>query len=317
MECTTMYSEALETLEASWRSLPDKPEESPISTLRALWFCAAGLPKSVSRACEGDLPDLTENQEGFLAELIKWRMAGTPLAYITGWQEFMGIEFISNPAAMIPRKETEILANAVRQVIKNLIHERGKIEILDLCTGSGNLALYLASEFSDCKVIGVDLSTDAVNLARENANLLGLSDRVEFLQGDLFQPFRNQIPTRRFDVIVCNPPYISSSNVKKMPAEISEHEPELAFDGGPFGLFIPWRLVKEAPVFLKPSSWVCFEVGLGQGSRFYSSIQKNPAYQFVQAHMDSQGEIRAFTARTINQSENLLIDTLQRGNHEN
>jgi release factor glutamine methyltransferase len=317
MECTTIYDEALETLEASWHSLPDKPEESPLSTLRALWFHAAGQAKSVSRACEGELPDLTENQEGFLAEMIKQRIKGTPLAYITGRQEFMGIEFISNPAAMIPRKETEILGIAVKQVVKELIHERGKVEILDLCTGSGNLALFLGSEFQDCKVVGVDLSADAVNLARENARFLGLSDRCEFFQGDLFQPFIGAVPAREFDVVICNPPYISSAYVKKMPAEISNYEPELAFDGGPFGLVIPWRLVKEAPSFLKPCSWLCFEVGLGQGSRFYSSVKKNPAYQSVQAHLDSQGEIRALTARTSGHPVNSIDPVIKGEKHEN
>lgn len=293
-----LYKNNLAVIEASWQSLPDKPEETPDSTLRALWFFAAETPRAVTRVDGNNLPELTGKQEEVLSQLVQQRMSGTPLAYITGRQEFMGFEFLSAPGAMIPRKETEILGHAAVQVVKQTAHDRGQIKVLDLCTGSGNLALVLAKEEPACQVTGVDLSPEAVELARRNADFLNLNERVDFTCGDLFQPFDNDNYFGFFDVITCNPPYISSAHVKQMPAEISGFEPELAFDGGPFGIKIPMRLIKDAPRFLKAGSWLCFEVGLGQGKGLQRSIQNNPAYQSVQPYLDEQGEIRALTAQT-------------------
>jgi release factor glutamine methyltransferase len=298
MNDSALYKRNLDLIEKSWQSLPDKPEETPASTLRALWFFAAGNPRAVTLVDGNDLPDLNEKQEEALTHLVQQRMRGTPLAYITGRQEFMGFELLSAPGAMIPRKETEILGHAAVQAVKMAARERGQIKVLDLCTGSGNLALVLAKEEPACQVTGVDLSSEAVDLARRNAAFLDLNDRVDFICGDLFQPFENEDYYGRFDVITCNPPYISSAHVKQMPAEISGFEPELAFDGGPFGIKIPIRLIKEVPRFLKAGSWLCFEVGLGQGKGLLRSIQNNPAYQMVQPHLDNQGEIRTLTAQT-------------------
>ncbi len=312
----SFFSEALRTLEASWRSLPDKPEESPISTLRALWFFAAGHPRSVKLACEDELPVLSDHQEKKLAELIEMRIQGTPLAYITGRQEFMGMEFIASPNAMIPRKETEILGSAAQEIVNQIMQERGKVQLLDLCTGSGNLALFLAYSEPGCQVTGVDLSADALSLARQNAEFLGLSGRAEFIHGNLFQPFEGSHSERKFDLIVCNPPYISSGRVKEMPAEISNYEPEMAFDGGPFGLNIPWRLVNEAPLYLEEESWICFEVGLGQGKAMLHSLQRNPAYKTVQVHLEKHGEIRALSARTGPKTQELTSNLIQGEYHD-
>jgi release factor glutamine methyltransferase len=211
----------------------------------------------------------------------------------------MGVEMIAGPAALIPRKETEILGNAALEKLGELAVERQTPLVLDVCTGSGNLALALAYHQQDCLVFGSDLCPHAVELATKNAHHLGLNDRVNFLVGDLLDPFDHDEFVGKVDIIVCNPPYISSSKMQHMPAEVIEHEPELAFNGGPFGISIILRLISGAPRLLKPDSWLCFEVGLGQGALVRSRIEKNGSYREIHSRTDHQGNVRAILARTV------------------
>lgn len=296
-----LFDLLLKEIEANWSGLPDKPDETPDSTLRSLWLLAAGSPVSTERAIEEELPELSEGQIEKLISLVKVRLAGQPLAYMTGRQSFMGMEFIASPGAMIPRMETEILAKAVKQVLSRLTISKKIIHVLDLCTGSGNLALFMASEFPACRIIGADISADALEVARRNVDFHALNDRVEFVQSDLFGAVMDRDPQPRFDLITCNPPYISSANVEKMPGEISKHEPRQAFDGGPFGFNLPWRLAKEAPQFMDTDGWLCFEIGLGQGKQMHSTLVKNPAYRNIETHFDKNGEIRAFSVQAARQ----------------
>lgn len=294
-----LFAACLEKIENVWKGLPDKSEENPLTTLRALWFFAAGNPRAVTLAVKGELPGLNGAQQKVLEQVIEQRLSGTPLAYLTGRQEFMGIEFLTGPGAMIPRKETEIVGKAALEAVRETARARGTIQVVDLCTGSGNLALALACLEPNCRVTGSDLSLEAVELARQNAAWVEMAERVDFLSGDLLLPFDNERFVGKIDVMICNPPYISSAQVEKMPAEISGYEPELAFDGGPFGIKILTRLVREAPRFLKPDSWLCFEVGLGQGAGLQRTLERNPAYQAVKTYSDEKGEIRALAVQTI------------------
>jgi release factor glutamine methyltransferase len=295
---TETYDSYLKRIEESWHGLPDKPEENPVNTLRALWFTASGFPKAVSFVKDGELPALNDKQRKSLEGLIEERISGTPLAYLTGRQEYMGIEFLAGPGAMIPRKETEILGKAALEVVKKAAAQRGNILVVDVCTGSGNLALTLACLEPKSTVFGTDLSQEAVELAQRNVIHLG-TNKVEFIQGDLLKPYENEQFLGKIDVITCNPPYIASSHVKEMPAEISKYEPELAFNGGMFGINLLTRLIREAPRFLKPASWLCFEVGLGQGAGLAHSLQANKAYQSIKTFPDENGEVRALVAQTL------------------
>jgi len=292
------FNDLLTKLAASWQALPDKPEEALEDILRALWYLAAGDPRCIERAAQAELPLLSETGLVHLNELVEKRMAGVPLAHLTGRQQFMGIEMLAGPEALIPRKETEILGNAALEKLEQLILERGSAVIVDLCTGSGNLALALAHCASQCRVFGSDLSPEAVELARRNARHLNLQDRVEFREGDFFAPFESAEFVGQMDMVVCNPPYISSANVEVMPDEISGHEPRLAFDGGPFGVKFMFRLVRKAHRFLKPGSWLCFEVGLGQGKAMEARSKGAGHYRNVQSVCNAQGQIRAILAQT-------------------
>jgi release factor glutamine methyltransferase len=210
----------------------------------------------------------------------------------------MGLELEVGPEALIPRQETEILCTAALELLHALVLEHKEARVLDLCAGAGNIATALAHYEPHCRIWAADLCPRALQLARRNAERNQLDGRVQFFDGDLFRPFAGGGFERHFDLIVCNPPYISTTKVGDLPAEIGQHEPRLAFDGGPFGLSVITRVIQESPQYLKPASWLCFEVGLGQGDFLYRGLMKNPAYVEVRRLLDHRNEVRALAART-------------------
>ncbi len=300
------YSELLKQLSVGWSGLPDKPEETPGSTLQALWHLAAGNRVTPERALALPLPELDKAQSDKLHMLVEQRLSGIPLAYLTERQTFLGIDLLCSPKAMIPRKETEIVGRAAVQTVQALADERGMVRVIDLCTGSGNLAVVMAAKEARCQVWGIDIVADSVELARQNAAFLGLGDRVQFLHGDLLAPLETDEFLNNVDLITCNPPYISTAQVDKLPGEIHDFEPREAFDGGPFGVHVLTRLVREAPKFLKPGSYLCFEVGLGQGKYIANMLQKSEHFTEVETYQDDAGAVRALRARS--RSDRRLLD---------
>lgn len=299
MNVSQLFNDLLFEINDGWQPMNDKPEETPENTLRALWCLACGDPKAVEYCCDCDLPTLSPKRMRRLRKLLQQRQAGIPLAHLTGRQCFMEMEMLAGPEALIPRKETELLGYAALEITKELSQSRKSVTIIDLCTGCGNLALALACYNPTCRVYGADLSEDAVLLARKNAEHLNPATPVEFRVGDLFAPFDEDTFWHQVDVIVCNPPYISTQHVDELPEEIGKHEPQLAFDGGPFGIGIIFRLIKETPRYLKPKSWLCFEVGVGQGKAVFRKIRQDEHYDEIRSVHDSQGQIRALLARTV------------------
>jgi release factor glutamine methyltransferase len=221
MQSQQLYQELVDLLEAGWTELADKAEETPRTSLQRLWRFAGG-PESILAS------EINLETEQRIRNLVERRLRGEPLAYLTGRQVFMGIEFISTSEAMIPRRETEILAKAALELARQLVGGQKPINIVDLCTGSGNIALTLAYFEPRCHVIGVDLSENAIQLAHRNAQHLGLSDRVQFHQGDMFSTIESSYLMGQIDLVTCNPPYISSMQVEKLPQEIILHEPRMA-----------------------------------------------------------------------------------------
>jgi release factor glutamine methyltransferase len=294
---TAGFGFLLAEVEQFWTSLPDKPEETAEGVLRALWLTAAGMPVSVERAAGMALPPLDDAAAQRLRGLLERKRAGEPLAHLTGRQTFLGLELLAGPSALIPRKETEILGRALLAKLKALAQQRGDVLVVDLCTGSGNLALACARYEPAARVYGADLSAEAVALARLNAEHCGLAARVRFFAGDLFAPFDNTDFLGRCDLVSCNPPYVSAAKVPAMHPEISDFEPELAFNGGPYGISLLTRLLREAPRFLKPGSWFGFEVGCGQGRAIMRQLSRNPAFSDLEPHTDAAGGIRAILAR--------------------
>ena len=271
--------------------LPDKPEENVDSTLRALWSCAAGRPVSAKGAASVAMQRLTEPQIVELRALIERRLGGVPLAHLTGRQRFMDLEMLASAAALVPREETELLASAAIAVAQRVANTRAPL-IVDACCGSGNVALAIASAVPTARVLAVDLSEDAVNLARANALHLGLQRSVEFKVGDLLEPVDLPDLLGAVDLLTCNPPYISTAKVGQMQGEISEHEPRVAFDGGALGVSVLMRLLEQAPRFLRPSGTLLFEVGKGQGPAMLRRIQTDPRFGAAAGHEDRDGLLR-------------------------
>lgn len=272
--------------------LEDKPEETVETTLKALWLAAAGIPVSAEAAFSLSIPDLTEKQIQNLHQLIDLRLNNIPLAHITNRQNFMGIELLSDKRALIPRKETELLGRKALELSNEIVRLKGKINVIDVCCGSGNLGIAIAHYNPDCKVFATDISPEAVELTQENINLLNLNHRVQARQGDLLSAFETDEFYEKTDLIICNPPYILSSKVGKMDTEISSNEPGLAFDGGMLGIKIIQKLISEAPKFLINQGWLIFEVGLGQGSFISQLCERSQLYQFIEAVPDDSGNTR-------------------------
>lgn len=292
MNKTELYNRIRDDLKDKLHFLKDKPEETLDTTLKALWFAAAGFSVSAEKANNLSIFTLTEKQVKKLYHLVNLRLNNTPLAHITERQNFMGIEFISDKRALIPRKETEILGKKALELSNRIAKLKDSINIIDVCCGSGNLGISISLFNPKCIVYATDISQEAIELTKDNINLLNLDHRVHVKTGDLLSAFETDEFYEKIDLIVCNPPYILSSQVKKMEIEIADNEPMLAFDGGMLGLQIIQKLIREAPKFLTPAGWLIFEVGLGQGNLIARLCENIESYQLIESVKDDSGNIR-------------------------
>jgi len=293
-----IYGELLDYVSGYLKVLQDKPLETPKSTLDALWCYSCGLSKlERSNKKEIPLPHLNKKSYSQLKELIDKRISGIPLAYLIGYESFMEIDFKVDKRALIPRIETETLGYAALELINQKAKQKDEVKIIDVCTGMGNLALSFAYYQPKAKIWAADLSEEAIALAKENAQILKMENNVSFLSGDLFEPFKPMNLEAEIDIITCNPPYISTAKVEKMPEEISLHEPNMAFNGGTFGIQIILRLIHDSVHFLKNEGWLCFEVGLGQGPGILKYLIKNKHFSSILTEKNENGDIRAILAQ--------------------
>jgi release factor glutamine methyltransferase len=222
------------------------------------------------------------------------RARGAPLAYLTRQASFMGVDVFAAPGALIPREETELLGRSALDVLKTLPTEP---RVIDMCCGSGNLAVGIASNHPTVRVWASDLTDGAVGVARTNVERLGLTDRVDVRQGDLFAPLTGCGLEGTVDVVVCNPPYISTGKLAGDRAVLLEHEPREAFDGGPYGIAIFQRVVRDSTSFLKPGGYLLFEIGVGQEKQVTLLLGRTNCYDAPLVMRDSAGEPRVLVAR--------------------
>jgi HemK-like putative methylase len=276
----------------------DKPDETPETSAQALWYAAAGDPRSTA-GLTLPLPALSAAQHTTLDDLVARRIAGAPLAYLTGRGSFLGLEFLTQPGALIPRRETELLGRTALARVQQLATDRDCVRVLDLCTGAGNLAVSLAVLEPRARVWASDLEADAVAVATRNAAFHDVSDRVTFAQGDLFEALQRLSSPGAFDVVVCNPPYMPTGKVKSLPEEVGGHEPAAAFDGGDIGLSVLYRLIAEAPRHLVPGGTVCFELGAGMGRVVEKRLAEHGEYGDIRPIVDADGITRVITARRL------------------
>ncbi len=202
---------------------------------------------------------LTVPETDALRELVKRRGRREPLQHITGSVSFCGHEISVSRQALVPRPETELLAEAAWQFLATCGHQPAAA--LDFGTGTGCLAIALAIKCPDARITAIDLSTDALALAQQNALHSQLAGRIDFLLGDGFAPLAT---AARFDLIVSNPPYIPSAEIETLQPEVRDFDPRAALDGGADGLDFYRRLAAEARLFLKPDGKVMVEFGDGQ-----------------------------------------------------
>lgn len=206
---------------------------------------------------------------------------------------FLDIELEIQGAVLQPRKETELLGRAAQGLLDELPADP---VCIDMCCGSGNLALALATHCAGARVIACDLTDDAVATTRHNVGQLGLEARITVMQGDLFQPLAGL--EGGVDLVVSNPPYISTSRLMNGDrAHLLDTEPREAFDGGPYGITLHTRLINEGTNYLKSGGWLAFEFGLGQDRQVAALLKRSRAYDEPRWHTDEAGEKRVVCAR--------------------
>ncbi len=232
-----------------------------------------------------------EAQSAFEA-LLQRRLDHEPTPYILGRKEFYGLEFEVTPAAIIPRSETETLVELVIGFARTRAAGR-KTRVADVGVGCGTIAVTLASELPEARVIATDVSPDALALARRNAERHGDAQRIRFLRGDLLEPLDAPV-----DVIAANLPYVRSDDFEAAPPEIREHEPRLGLDGGLNGLRLIERLLRDAPSRLMPDGALYAEIGEEQGEAARKLAQQSFPQGRIEVKRDLSGLDRVLVVRT-------------------
>ena len=260
---------------------------APAIEAKVLLLEAAGLSEVEFLA----LPErvIAAKAERRFRRLIQRRLSGMPLAYILGRKEFWSMSLRVGPGVIIPRPETELLVEKTLELAPC-----GKVTIVDIGTGSGNIALALAKELPESRIVATDISAKALRVAGLNARDHGL-ENVTFIRGSLFSALGGLGLEERCDFIVCNPPYVSNADWDHLPSEVRDHEPRRAFLGGRTGLDFIRRLIKGSPGYLKRGAHLLFEVGFGQADMALSLLGSGWAERMSFA--DLRGIPRVLKAR--------------------
>jgi release factor glutamine methyltransferase len=225
-----------------------------------------------------------------LREMVKRRGNREPLQHIVGSTSFCGLEIAVNRHVLIPRPETELLAERAWKFAATVTGSAPKV--LDLCTGSGCLAIAVAENCAKAEIYATDISPEALAVARDNASRNNLSSRVQFFEGDCFAPLPEKI---QFDLIVSNPPYIPSSEIETLQTEVRDHDPRLALDGGADGLEFYRKIAGEAKRFLSANAQIMLEFGDGQATAI-RGIFETQGWNVLGVEQDFTGKERMLIA---------------------
>ena len=216
--------------------------------------------------------------------LVQRRLGREPLAYIVGQQEFWGLSFEVSPAVLIPRHETELIVEVALELFPD---PNRRLKAADLGTGSGCVAVALASERPAARIVATDISIVALDVARQNATRHGVADRIQFRCADLLDDLKGP-----FDLIACNPPYVAERDRRGLQPEVRDHEPDVALYGGTDGFHLVERLARGAAIHLRPGGFLVFEFGLGQDDRIESLIAGTANLRLRELRRDLQGIAR-------------------------
>jgi len=233
---------------------------------------------------------ISETQLAVFRNLIARRLQWEPVAYITGRKEFWTFVLEVNISVLIPRPDTEVIVEETIDICRKI--NSPEMKILDIGTGSGAIAIALALEITGAKVEATDISPAALNIAQKNAAALGLKDKIDFRRGNLFEPVNGF-----FDIIVCNPPYISAQDYEKLPAGVKDYEPREALWAGKSGLEFYEKLVYQAAGFLQKNGWLLLEIGAKQEAGVRGIMEATGFYDSIEMRRDYAGLPRVIKAR--------------------
>lgn len=228
-----------------------------------------------------------------LEEMVRRRANCEPMAYILGHREFYGFDFAVTPDVLIPRPETELIVDLFLTWIEEVEPEEDPI-IVDVGVGSGAIAVSGAASCLDGQWIATDISEAALNVARHNARVHGVLDRIDFRQGSMLDPVLEKV-----DVICCNPPYIAETDAETLPDDVFDYEPHQALFGGADGLECIRALIASAVLKLKPSGRLLIECGMGQSETVVDLLERAKCFKKIMVHMDLAGIARVIQADCI------------------
>ena len=276
----------MEAIKRGMIELKNENIESPKMQSRLLMQFILNKPRQY--IIVNDMEELNKADEEKYFNAIKKLRKGIPLEHITHQKEFMKLNFFINENVLIPRQDTEIL---VEEVIKIAKQTNAK-KILDLCTGSGAIAVSVAKYLPDCEVTAVDVSNDALKVAKRNAINNQVENQITFVSSDMFTNLNEE----KFDIIVSNPPYIRTKVIKTLETKV-QNEPYIALDGGEDGLYFYKEIVKNAYQYLKFKGYLCMEIGFDQKIDVIELIENEDKFENTYSKKDLYDNDRIIVTR--------------------
>jgi release factor glutamine methyltransferase len=236
---------------------------------------------------------IPQNVYDLYLEFVEQRCQGKPIQYITGEQEFMGLEFEVSEKVLIPRGDTETIV----EKLVELANKGNALNIIDMCTGTGAIAVSLAHFLPNAMVTAVDISDAALECCNRNIVKHGLQNRVKTIKSNLFEDLTRLKLTNIIDMVVSNPPYIPTRDIASLATNVKDFEPMLALDGGIDGLDFYRSIIHDAGSFLKSDGILAFEIGYNQGQQIMGIIKENGSYYDLECFKDLAGFDRCIIAR--------------------
>jgi len=266
------------------------------ATLKSKMIMENVLGQNRQYIIANDLKQLDCKQEKEYFLKIKKILENNPIEYITNKKEFMNLELYVNQDVLIPRQDTEILVEEVINILQNIKAEN--IQILDMCTGSGAIAIALAKNVEKCIVDAVDISSGALEVVRKNVVKNQVEDKINIINSDLF----SKVPNKKYNLIVSNPPYIERNVIENLDKQVQK-EPIIALDGGEDGLDFYKKIINEASSYLESNGYLCFEIGYNQKNEVQNLLSNSGKYQDIYCKKDLCGNDRVIIAKKSERKE--------------
>lgn len=260
--------------------------ESPKLKARLLMQFLLNKPRQY--VIVNDMQELERKTEKQYFQAIKLMREGVPLEHITHQKEFMKLNFFVDENVLIPRQDTEILVEEVIKISKRINARK----ILDLCTGSGAIAVSLAKYIPKSEITAIDISNNALKIAKKNAITNEVENQITFINSNMFENLNNE----KFDIIVSNPPYIKTEEIKKLDAEVQK-EPQIALDGGKDGLDFYRKIIKDGYQYLKYGGYICLEIGYDQKIDVIELIENEEKFENTYTKKDLYDNDRIIVTR--------------------